>query len=562
MDKLYTLVKEQFPEFVQADYPKFVEFIQAYYKWLEEYLPVNLKLIVDIDNAPAEYLAQFIKQLDVYGLFTDADPYVLRYIKNIKEVYASKGGEQGLLFLLNAVHGVEATISYPIDNVLRASDGKWFQESFITLSTVFGDFESIEEWDFSYDCRCVGRGQIIPVTRTHIIGDDLIRLYYQARSSIITFIGQKINVYNSSGVLLYAGEIIASPASISVLRPGRDWQLGQIITWPNLPNNTIARVAEVDSEGGIKRVEVIEYGENHVNGETFTLSPYPVKPLGSSVDLVSEQISAAPLAYHHTLTIDDYTDGTAEDVQGFASGAFFGSYFLENYASSDYNGVVVFRIESGDAPTEQGNTSLTIEQWLASRATLFYNFSPTSKLRGRWLDDAGQISNQNIRLQDNFYYQQFSYVIDSQTAPSTYLELSNSIHPAGMKQFTTYTLTQDLNLTVFIEANTQWPYVKLDLLDVANVTESSMKDTTKERFDAVDPTDDITNKTVVKARIDSVDSTESINNNLNKYLTDTATADSSEEYSIELDVPSGRYAEATMFAEQYTGVENILTLGA
>jgi hypothetical protein len=54
---------------------------------------------------------------------------------------------------------------------------------------------------------------------------------------------------------------------------------------------------------------------------------------------------------------------------------------------------------------------------------------------GRYTDTKGFLSGNN-KLQDNFYYQEYSYVIQSQKFIDTYREVVNSVlHPAGVKLF-------------------------------------------------------------------------------------------------------------------------------
>ena len=47
--KLSTLVKQQVPEFVLSDHPKFTEFLSSYFLFMES-AELNLESITDIDN--------------------------------------------------------------------------------------------------------------------------------------------------------------------------------------------------------------------------------------------------------------------------------------------------------------------------------------------------------------------------------------------------------------------------------------------------------------------------------------------------------------------------------
>lgn len=535
MNKLSTVIAEQFPEFVQSEYPVFIEFVKAYYRWLETQRPVRYDDLVDIDNTASEFVKYFRQRLDVYGLMTDAVPFDTRYIKNIKEIYASKGSEEALIYLLRVIKKAETEIQYPSEQILRASDGRWQQEQFITIQSSFGTIpSSIVDFYINYEYSTVR----IPVTRFDVVASNALRLYYDNTSSIAISVGTTIQIRNSAGMVEYAGKVVKSPASISVTSGGSNWQLGQVIIIPGTQKNTIARVSEIDKDGAITRVEIIEYGYSHTEFQTLVVSPYPVKPLGTAYNISSDIIGVSPIAYHHTLTVDDYTDGISESTSGIMSGVAGDSYFLENYVQRDYNGGIVFEVVSTQTPTEESEFSdLTLEQWLASRATLVLNYSEKVSLKGTWLDDRGQISNEYIRLQDNFFYQQFSYVIDSSENPTSYIELAKNIHPTGLKLFTNYSL--DSTLTLDIVADTSFPYVDIDLIDI------------------VDSSDDLTGKASVKSRFDEVVTTDDTRSSVNKYLTDSVGAVSSDTYSINQTTYDGE----EYFAESYTAVVKELTLG-
>ena len=496
MDKLYVLIKEQFPEFVQSDYPRFIEFIQAYYKWFETQLPVDLKQIVDIDNTPDNYLRYFIKQLDVYGLFNDARPYNKLFIRNIKQLYTSKGTEQGLLLLLKAVYDSNVTIDHPIQYVLKPSDGTWIQEKFITLKNYSGDLANISEWDFSYDCRCAGRNQPINITRVELIDQETVRFYYQQQTSTILFVGQRINVYNKFGAILFIGTIVPSPSKIEVLEPGKDWREGQVIVWPGSIRNTVIRVASVDSEGSIKRIEVVDYGFNHSNGEAFIASPYPSRPSTTSSSLTQTPVG---LINNYTLEIVDAIDEVTDSVQGYVAGIKYNPYFLENYLDGAYMGQLLFNNTTILQPSPVSQTNISVDTWSASRTKLLYVFDTVASLRGRWLDESSHISTDSIRLQDSFYYQQYSYVIESDVNPSIYKDLAAAVHLAGTKYFTKFNATSQFKLETSVTVT--FPFVTLNVSDVSLVADSHNVEITRQLVDNTIPFDDIHRKGFAKRTI-------------------------------------------------------------
>lgn len=589
MDNLYLLVRDQFPEFVRADYPVFVQFVQAYYKWLDQQGVGKVEDVVDLRKTPAQFVEYFRSQLDVYGLFSHTTPFDPRYLERIKEIYNSKGSEQALTNLLWLVYQAQSTVRYPVQNILRASDGRWDQERFFTVQTTLGTIPStITEVYIEHSFRDTR----VPVSRFEQTSENTVRIYFKSLTNVAIELDQIVKTI-SGGQVTYAGKVIPSPARIVVEDGGTSWQLGQAIIFPGSVRNTVGRVAEVSTTGEITRVEILEYGYNHNFGQAIVVSPYPNKPLGASFDIDSTLISASPLAYHHEVSIYDYTDGVSESIVGTFSGTSPQSYFLENYAESTYTGVVSFAQEIVDisSTTIPAPSSLTIEEWLASRATLLVEFDVVVKVPGRFADESGQLSNQNIVLQDNYYYQQFSYDIQTDLNPSQYFDLAHTIHPAGMKMFTTYNLVDSFSITP--EMDTKFPFVTISQLEVLATSDISDRAITKPRDEQVTiadtefqsvgkystdsisltesyeagvtkspleqlATSDSNTIQVAKHPSDSVSLVETVTINGDKYYLDSVTITSSDTSSFE----TVQYNTEGYFAEVYVQTDNVLTLGA
>lgn len=535
MDKLYVLVKEHFPQFVQADYPVFVRFVQEYYKWVEQQQSVGrIEDVVDIDNTPEQFVQYFRKQLDVYNLYADASPFDSKYLKTIREVYTAKGSEQALVFLLKTVYGSDEStrIVYPRDSILRASDGVWDQERFITVRKYLGAVPSqVTTLNLEYQ----GGVERLNVSRFEIVDSQTTRFYFKTNITVLTSLDQVVRIVENNAVV-FEGRVILSPNTIEVEEGGKNWQLGQVIIIPGSSKNTLARVAEIDNLGTIKRVEVLEYGYQHDDGETIVVSPYPIKPVGTAYDYDFDESTNT-----HMLSIFDNTDGTSENIIGTNIDISPDSYFLENYASETYAARVVIQITTTVVvPDESPETesSITIEDWIQSRAKLKYVFNPLTVTRGKWLNSRGIISDNFIRLQDNFYYQQYSYVIESSVLRSRYQSLLNNIHPTGNKSFSTYSMQQLIGVDV--QVSTEIPFKFINVSDVATIIDDTYKDATKPLADsstgtdvvtrlftkavsdASTPEDQITAKQVTMVESDAATTEELVDFDVTKSLTDAS----------------------------------------
>lgn len=456
-------------EYITAD-ARFVDGEEIYVEHDSEDPSANtIRALLLAANAtgtlPSQFIDSFKAALDVNGTLNSVVPYNTLYLEKIREVYTAKGSEQALLFLLKTAYSaVDAVIKYPSENILRASDGQWVQETFLTVETVYGDIPTTIDTMFIEIGNNIQR---VPVTRFEVVSPTILRLYFKSSLTIPVTEGQYVQIRNAQNIIVYYGSVVRSPATIAVMNGGKNWQLGQVIVFPGTVRDTVTRVTSIDSVGAIKTIEIVEYGYTHMEYQTVTVSPYPNKPLGIAYDILPEILTEQPLAIKYVLTVQENLMSTSDLIV-----AYNGTYFLQDYvyASESYNGDPVVAVTHVSAPTIQiDQTGLTIEQWFDSRATLVFQYGTTTTLRGRWLDSKGQVSNSEIVLQDSFYYQQFSYVIDTDVNPTQYVNVANVVHPAGLKLFT------NLNLTTSIEivptALTVYPFILLDNLDVFNISD-------------------------------------------------------------------------------------------
>jgi hypothetical protein len=142
--KTSLLVKRQVPEYVREEYPLFLSFLEAYYEFLETKQTgekndltttlKNLKNSSDIDSSIDEFESQFF---NTFGSLIPTDSVADKsfLLKNALPLYQAKGSENSFKFLFRLLFGQEATLSYPKNNILRASDGKWQIDKVLKISS-------------------------------------------------------------------------------------------------------------------------------------------------------------------------------------------------------------------------------------------------------------------------------------------------------------------------------------------------------------------------------------------------------------------------------------------
>jgi len=133
--KTAVLIQKQIPEFILEDSPRFLSFMEAYYEFLDNTVSgvsKDLRYIADIDDNLDIFEQQFFNTFLKYLPRNTAINKEF-IIKNIMPLYLSKGSEKSFKYLFRLLFNEEATISYPGQNILRASDGRWVYENILRI---------------------------------------------------------------------------------------------------------------------------------------------------------------------------------------------------------------------------------------------------------------------------------------------------------------------------------------------------------------------------------------------------------------------------------------------
>jgi hypothetical protein len=131
--KISSQIDTQFPGFVREEGPQFVAFLKAYFEYMEQSgNAINAARSIrdnqDIDRTIDSFVEYFRKQ---YMLNIPknvlADKRLLT--KHIRDFYRTRGSQESYRFLFRALFNQEIDFYYPGDDILRASDGRWVQET-------------------------------------------------------------------------------------------------------------------------------------------------------------------------------------------------------------------------------------------------------------------------------------------------------------------------------------------------------------------------------------------------------------------------------------------------
>lgn len=551
-NNISSLVQRQIPEHLRDTAPLFISFLETYYEYAQQRTN-SVGLIqyhrsnTDIDFTLDSYVNKF------YSTYGPQLPLELavdkrNFIKLLNSIYTAKGTEKAFKLLFRVLFNEDVSITTPSDQILKASDGIWSRESFFTTDILFGTVDNIEnkivfsnQWGNFY----------VESTRYEFVSPTKIRFYYNSISKIRLDVDQIFFIKNSDNTNKFVGGLVKSPQTLKIKEPGTSWQVGQVIVIPGTVKNTIARVVGINSVGGITGIEILEFGYEHSPNQTTYVSPYPNKPLGSIVNTTSTLISINPDVYDHQITIGDFTDGISESISGVVSGIGNNSYFLQDYVETGYTGLVVLAEQSfgGSTITQQLNESITIEDWIRSRAVFTYIDGDITLTKGYYKNDSGQLSNQSIRLQDNYYYQVFSYVVESTRDSAEYSGALKLIHPAGLKSFSKLYKTADI--TVDVQTSRTKSYDTAFLLDIlGQSTDYLTINFSKIVYDQAYTSDQISYKLFGKTLQSSQAITDTAFISSIKYITDIVTAESNNTSSL-ITTEVDSYDMENFFLEDY-----------
>ena len=162
--KLSEVIERRIPEWVASN-ERFLEFIKYYYEWLDstgsslDFIR-NIDENIDVDQSHDEYLELIISKISKYipaGSVVDKS----LLIKNIKLFLQSKGSEESLNFIMQAVYGETAKRTNMSEHVLRASDNEYLQDGYISVEVqdnITNDFN-----------LCLGSKLVQPSTNASVI---------------------------------------------------------------------------------------------------------------------------------------------------------------------------------------------------------------------------------------------------------------------------------------------------------------------------------------------------------------------------------------------------------
>jgi len=455
-EKISTLVSSQLPEFVRSDFTTYVSFVEAYYRFLEQdqgalEIVQNARSYSDIDTTTESFVNYFLAnyaQNIPLGVLTNKR----LLIKRIRDLYESKGSEISFKLLFQLLYNEPVEVTYPYDNVLRASDGVWIQKTTIRVSVLTGSVSDII--DRFLDMEKDGLFYHTSIIEVRLLTTNLYEFSLEHNELGPYEIGDIVTVSNGTSII-FSGAVSGTTTGYSIIAAGIGFKVAQIFN-VNVGGavDTQLQVLAVDGAGGITKLRILSFGYNFTEDVNVNLSA------AGPVSLTSSVRKSSTLGFVESFTILSEYGASAPT-----------RYFDADYNSDspfNYTGNIILSTTVTTTAAQSESSGIAD----ASLAIIRLTVGAIGRQPGSWASNKGFLSDDVIRLQAERLYQPFAYQVESALELSYFYEVVNKlVHPAGQKLFNSRVLTNTINATANVSVVTS-SNIFTELRDALKITDT------------------------------------------------------------------------------------------
>jgi glucose/arabinose dehydrogenase len=510
---LSIFVERMVPDYVREDHPMFIIFLRKYFEYLERETDVNGELgeytqitdliqNLDIDHALDSFIPEFEKSYLHGTPHTAVDPTVETtdkafLAKNIQPIYRQKGTTNALNFLFRRDFDANVETLYPKQWMWRASGSVWYEPEWITILTDKATTDPASEYYEETENVQVGEtvrgiynkkivGQISGATAFVDMDEDITTSNYE--KLLLTEVNgvfvKDEEIWEDVGTQLNAIPYVARVISEGIrtegecIVNGHRWvdQWMHVTGHPNevpkfpdrplitgLTNMATAQIKGYDvnfTKMNLSNVDgTYNIGEKVVATLAFQYqSSYPGSAPPHSFCTVSPDWPADPLTqlspFDNMIDCEAalHPEGTDSNSPYFGEPAFLEWFPVLELTTDVLTVEDAFLIGIDESPTTREECEVLLDPVAQPEVK-----TAVWKTNGYWLDSAGFLSSDR-KMQDNDYYQDFSYVVKSSVPVQSYREvLKKLVHPVGLKLFAEFSYDSAIGLQVAMPTD----YVKL-----------------------------------------------------------------------------------------------------
>lgn len=266
--KLSNTVRSQLPDFIKgnSDYENFILFLEAYYEFIDQWQKRNIEDLRNIDVSLDEFITQFKKEYNYNSVYSGNEALFLR---NIKQLYASKGSESSYKLLFRLLFGKDNTeLVYPGESLLIPSDGKWIQESFLFAEISSGDIRNIVGKEITF--QGINKSPKVFIEKIKQYSGNIYKLFlgktYQLKDIEVG------SAFNSNSV---TGIVKPTTTKYSVISAGKKFKVGQIFNISQgATTGTKIKITNVGENGEIIGLKILKHGVNYSGSTVSQFLPW------------------------------------------------------------------------------------------------------------------------------------------------------------------------------------------------------------------------------------------------------------------------------------------------
>lgn len=362
------LIDKQVPGFVSENHETFITFLRLYYEFLQvenqvDFFNQEALSYIDVDETLDDFINYLFDELKSLPVETAVDKRL--FGKHVYDLYRAKGSPNSFSILFRALFGKSVEIYHPSEYILRASDGRWTQETSVLINVTEGDpFNFVGNF-----VQGTFSGEIVTffVDRVKFLTGTTYEIFFDRKyKDLITFPGTIVFGPNS-------GSVIQGISTVTVSTNTTGFYVGQIIVVTGGTGTGLKlRIRKLTATGNISTVEIVDFGVGYTAGFQYT----------------------------------------------------------------------------------QGG------------ATFDFSIGPVAKYPGYFATANGFLSDVMV-LQDNFYYQMYSYVLILDEQIHAYKNIvSKLLHPAGLKMFGEFSIQNTFDVSnqsieSFLSQNSLVDYISM-----------------------------------------------------------------------------------------------------
>lgn len=432
--KFSSILPNQLPEFVREEYPIFVKFLEYYYQYLDEQ-DVEITSIRDLDNTADKFVEHIKSEYNFIGTNTYVNDTVNQkeLLQNIKSFYNTKGSEQSVKTLMRLMFNKEVEVLYPSEYILKASDGKWQQDTSIFINVTAGDPYITVGNKITLNGPS-GEKIVVAVHRIENSSGNVYEFFLDKNFIGDIAVGYSVNF----GALL--GTVVNTTANSSLINAGSGFKLGQIFEIKsNTGTGTKIKITGVNSTGGITKYNVINFGTGYA--DSFYANLTPIATSDSTTTLSSPlTINRSGAGFGSlSVTVPGYSETTGFTEVGSLIDP---NYWSNLYSDTGYSGTKLRAFYSEQLKATAGG----------NYATISFDLGAIARYPGAYIKNDGFLSDA-MKIQDSYYYQAYSYVIRIDELLSSFRDIVKTyVHPAGMSLFSDYEVKNYISLKARVQS--------------------------------------------------------------------------------------------------------------